>query len=145
MKARNYLQSLPEKPKIPWEKLFYKADSKGMGAYMSFICRSGTWLIKITEPMDYGGIWQLMGLLTNSTEKLLHIHVSMFSCTFWSYQDLGNNFHPLQVSFKTTWINTKPIFLYWSLSYMSGANEEVKYLSVISPLSERLSVYFYRR
>lgn len=29
MKARNYLQSLPEKPKIPWEKLFYKADSKG--------------------------------------------------------------------------------------------------------------------
>lgn len=29
MKARNYLQSLPEKPRIPWEKLFYKADSKG--------------------------------------------------------------------------------------------------------------------
>eukprot|EP00064_Thunnus_orientalis_P005231 superscaffoldBa00000501_g5245 len=30
MKARNYLQSLPEKPKIPWEKLFYKADSKAL-------------------------------------------------------------------------------------------------------------------
>uniref|UniRef100_A0A672YPF4 Mitogen-activated protein kinase n=1 Tax=Sphaeramia orbicularis TaxID=375764 RepID=A0A672YPF4_9TELE len=30
MKARNYLQSLPEKPKIPWEKLFVKADSKGI-------------------------------------------------------------------------------------------------------------------
>lgn len=30
MKARNYLQSLPEKPRIPWEKLFYKADPKGM-------------------------------------------------------------------------------------------------------------------
>lgn len=29
MKARNYLQSLPEKPKIPWDKLFPKADSKG--------------------------------------------------------------------------------------------------------------------
>ncbi|KAF3700406.1 Mitogen-activated protein kinase 3 [Channa argus] len=30
MKARNYLQSLPEKPKIPWEKLFYKADPKAL-------------------------------------------------------------------------------------------------------------------
>lgn len=30
MKARSYLQSLPEKPKIPWEKLFYKADSKAL-------------------------------------------------------------------------------------------------------------------
>uniref|UniRef100_A0A4W6BR36 Mitogen-activated protein kinase n=1 Tax=Lates calcarifer TaxID=8187 RepID=A0A4W6BR36_LATCA len=30
MKARNYLQSLPEKPKIPWEKLFYKSDSKAL-------------------------------------------------------------------------------------------------------------------
>lgn len=30
MKARNYLQSLPQKPKIPWNKLFPKADSKGM-------------------------------------------------------------------------------------------------------------------
>jgi hypothetical protein len=29
MKARNYLQSLPEKPKVPWNKLFPKADSKG--------------------------------------------------------------------------------------------------------------------
>ena len=28
MKARNYLQSLPPKPRIPWETL-YKADSKG--------------------------------------------------------------------------------------------------------------------
>lgn len=30
MKARNYLQALPDKPKIPWEKLYVKADSKGM-------------------------------------------------------------------------------------------------------------------
>uniref|UniRef100_A0AAX7SJF0 Mitogen-activated protein kinase n=2 Tax=Astatotilapia calliptera TaxID=8154 RepID=A0AAX7SJF0_ASTCA len=30
LKARNYLQSLPEKPKIPWEKLFYKADPKAL-------------------------------------------------------------------------------------------------------------------
>uniref|UniRef100_A0A8C8EN40 Mitogen-activated protein kinase n=1 Tax=Oncorhynchus tshawytscha TaxID=74940 RepID=A0A8C8EN40_ONCTS len=30
MKARNYLQSLPEKPKIPWNKLFPKADSKAL-------------------------------------------------------------------------------------------------------------------
>uniref|UniRef100_A0A8D3DNG8 Mitogen-activated protein kinase n=1 Tax=Scophthalmus maximus TaxID=52904 RepID=A0A8D3DNG8_SCOMX len=30
MKARNYLQSLPEKTKIPWEKLFFKADSKAL-------------------------------------------------------------------------------------------------------------------
>lgn len=29
MKARNYLQSLPQKPKIPWNKLFPKADNKG--------------------------------------------------------------------------------------------------------------------
>lgn len=30
MKARNYLQSLPQKPKIPWNKLFPKADSKAL-------------------------------------------------------------------------------------------------------------------
>uniref|UniRef100_A0A667YF68 Mitogen-activated protein kinase n=1 Tax=Myripristis murdjan TaxID=586833 RepID=A0A667YF68_9TELE len=30
MKARNYLQSLPEKPKIAWDKLFPKADSKAL-------------------------------------------------------------------------------------------------------------------
>uniref|UniRef100_A0A8C7UW53 Mitogen-activated protein kinase n=1 Tax=Oncorhynchus mykiss TaxID=8022 RepID=A0A8C7UW53_ONCMY len=30
MKARNYLQSLPEKPKVPWNKLFPKADSKAL-------------------------------------------------------------------------------------------------------------------
>lgn len=30
MKARNYLQALPDKPKVPWEKLYCKADSKGM-------------------------------------------------------------------------------------------------------------------
>uniref|UniRef100_A0AAQ5ZCM8 Mitogen-activated protein kinase n=1 Tax=Amphiprion ocellaris TaxID=80972 RepID=A0AAQ5ZCM8_AMPOC len=30
MKARNYLQSLPDKPRVPWEKLFYKADSKAL-------------------------------------------------------------------------------------------------------------------
>ncbi|KAF5903234.1 mitogen-activated protein kinase 1-like, partial [Clarias magur] len=30
MKARNYLQSLPQKPKIPWSKLFPKADSKAL-------------------------------------------------------------------------------------------------------------------
>ncbi|CAL8265965.1 mitogen-activated protein kinase 3 [Gadus morhua] len=29
-KARNYLQSLPEKPKIPWDKLFPKADGKAL-------------------------------------------------------------------------------------------------------------------
>jgi len=28
-KARNYLQSLPEKPKVPWDKLFPRADGKG--------------------------------------------------------------------------------------------------------------------
>lgn len=39
LKARNYLQSLPEKPKIPWEKLFYKADPKGTVAW--FICSPG--------------------------------------------------------------------------------------------------------
>ncbi|XP_058508669.1 mitogen-activated protein kinase 3 [Solea solea] len=30
MKARNYLQSLPEKPKVPWEKLFYRAEPKAL-------------------------------------------------------------------------------------------------------------------
>uniref|UniRef100_A0A8C4IMB3 Mitogen-activated protein kinase n=1 Tax=Dicentrarchus labrax TaxID=13489 RepID=A0A8C4IMB3_DICLA len=30
MKARNYLQSLPDKPKVPWEKLFVKVDSKAL-------------------------------------------------------------------------------------------------------------------
>ncbi|XP_041092692.1 mitogen-activated protein kinase 1-like [Polyodon spathula] len=30
MKARNYLQSLPVKPKIPWNKLFPKADGKAL-------------------------------------------------------------------------------------------------------------------
>ncbi|XP_016344046.1 mitogen-activated protein kinase 1-like [Sinocyclocheilus anshuiensis] len=30
MKARNYLQSLPQKPKIPWSKLFPKADNKAL-------------------------------------------------------------------------------------------------------------------
>ncbi|MGH0167538.1 UNVERIFIED_CONTAM: hypothetical protein FKN15_052785 [Acipenser sinensis] len=30
MKARNYLQSLPQKPKIPWSKLFPKADGKAL-------------------------------------------------------------------------------------------------------------------
>ncbi|KAK6467694.1 mitogen-activated protein kinase 1 [Huso huso] len=30
MKARNYLQSLPQKPKIPWNKLFPKADGKAL-------------------------------------------------------------------------------------------------------------------
>ncbi|KAM4531926.1 mitogen-activated protein kinase 3 [Odontesthes bonariensis] len=30
MKARNYLQSLPEKPRVPWEKLFHKADPKAL-------------------------------------------------------------------------------------------------------------------
>lgn len=30
-KARNYLQSLPQKPKVPWAKLFPKADPKGKG------------------------------------------------------------------------------------------------------------------
>lgn len=29
MKARNYLQSLPQKPQVPWSKLFPKADNKG--------------------------------------------------------------------------------------------------------------------
>uniref|UniRef100_U3F8E1 Mitogen-activated protein kinase n=2 Tax=Micrurus TaxID=8634 RepID=U3F8E1_MICFL len=29
-KARNYLQSLPPKPKVPWAKLFSKADSKAL-------------------------------------------------------------------------------------------------------------------
>ncbi|KAH1171256.1 hypothetical protein KIL84_006874 [Mauremys mutica] len=31
MKARNYLQSLPQKAKVPWPKLFPKADPKGCG------------------------------------------------------------------------------------------------------------------
>uniref|UniRef100_A0A8C5DYI8 Mitogen-activated protein kinase n=1 Tax=Gouania willdenowi TaxID=441366 RepID=A0A8C5DYI8_GOUWI len=30
MKARNYLQSLPHKPTIPWEKIYSKADSKAL-------------------------------------------------------------------------------------------------------------------
>ncbi|XP_012737697.2 mitogen-activated protein kinase 3 [Fundulus heteroclitus] len=30
IKARNYLQSLPEKPRIPWERLFHKADPKAL-------------------------------------------------------------------------------------------------------------------
>lgn len=30
MKARNYLQALPEKPKVPFEKLYVKADSKAL-------------------------------------------------------------------------------------------------------------------
>nr|AXF94766.1 mitogen-activated protein kinase 3 [Lateolabrax maculatus] len=30
MKARNYLQSLPDKARVPWEKVFYKADSKAL-------------------------------------------------------------------------------------------------------------------
>uniref|UniRef100_A0A8C1RM78 Mitogen-activated protein kinase n=1 Tax=Cyprinus carpio TaxID=7962 RepID=A0A8C1RM78_CYPCA len=30
MKARNYLQALPQKPKIPWNKLFPKADNKAL-------------------------------------------------------------------------------------------------------------------
>lgn len=29
MKARNYLQSLPAKTKVAWNKLFPKSDSKG--------------------------------------------------------------------------------------------------------------------
>lgn len=29
MKARNYLQSLPLKNRVPWERLYGKADSKG--------------------------------------------------------------------------------------------------------------------
>ena len=28
-KARAYLQSLPEKPKVPWGRLYSKADPKG--------------------------------------------------------------------------------------------------------------------
>lgn len=34
MKARNYLQSLPEKPRVPWDKLFYKADPKGTATFI---------------------------------------------------------------------------------------------------------------
>ncbi|RXN12857.1 mitogen-activated kinase 3 [Labeo rohita] len=30
MKARNYLQSLPQKPKVPWNKMFTKADNKAL-------------------------------------------------------------------------------------------------------------------
>lgn len=30
MKARSYMQSLPQKPKIPWERLYNKADLKGI-------------------------------------------------------------------------------------------------------------------
>ncbi|XP_070780114.1 mitogen-activated protein kinase 3 [Enoplosus armatus] len=30
MKARNYLQALPEKPKVPFEKIYPKADSKAL-------------------------------------------------------------------------------------------------------------------
>ncbi|TFJ96182.1 pyridoxamine 5'-phosphate oxidase [Platysternon megacephalum] len=30
MKARNYLQSLPQKAKVPWPKLFPKADPKAL-------------------------------------------------------------------------------------------------------------------
>lgn len=37
MKARNYLQALPEKPKVPFEKLYVKADSKGMINAYSFV------------------------------------------------------------------------------------------------------------
>lgn len=30
MKARNYLQSLPLKNRVPWERLYNKSDSKGL-------------------------------------------------------------------------------------------------------------------
>lgn len=29
VKARNYLQSLPERPRVPWEKMYNKVDVKG--------------------------------------------------------------------------------------------------------------------
>ena len=29
-KARGYIQSLPFKPKVPWSRLFPRADSKGI-------------------------------------------------------------------------------------------------------------------
>lgn len=38
-KARNYLQSLPEKPKVPWDKLFPRADAKGTIAAPSSLPR----------------------------------------------------------------------------------------------------------
>ena len=43
-KARGYIQSLPYKPKVPWTRLFPRADSKGMFTLRIFmVFRGQTW------------------------------------------------------------------------------------------------------
>lgn len=37
VKARNYLQSLPERPRVPWEKMYNKVDVKGTATTSHFL------------------------------------------------------------------------------------------------------------
>uniref|UniRef100_A0A8C5DZ84 Mitogen-activated protein kinase n=1 Tax=Gouania willdenowi TaxID=441366 RepID=A0A8C5DZ84_GOUWI len=95
MKARNYLQSLPHKPTIPWEKIYSKADSKALHLLDRMLTFNPSKRISVEEALAHPYLEQYYDPTDESTENLNFTDVSTKDFVFQTSHNGHHHWFPL--------------------------------------------------
>ncbi|KAK0132516.1 Mitogen-activated protein kinase 3 [Merluccius polli] len=81
-KARNYLQSLPEKPKIPWDKLFPKSDCKALDLLGRMLTFNPNKRISPVAEEPFTFTMELDDLPKEKLKELIYEETARFQATY---------------------------------------------------------------